>query len=331
MTLDWFTAPLTLEHLGFTGSTLDRADHLRHDVQALDRLRLSPRARVLAFSDLRARFSTSAAPPASAAASSAAGRLELLWLSPSQIPADAPWVFLGLTKSLAAGGSVDAVIDDEQQTACFAAAVSGDLDLPGEWTEVRAAAAAMPDARAAILAQARALLAWHDRHPHCSVCGALTRITKGGYQRTCTNPACKAEHFPRTDPVVIMLITDGDRCLLGRPPRLPAGIYTTLAGFLEPGETIEDAVAREIWEEAGVRVGRVRYIASQPWPFPSTLMIGCFAEATTTAIQMDATELEDVRWYTRDEVRAALAGRGSFSCPPPFAIAHSLITAWASL
>jgi NAD+ diphosphatase len=305
MTQDWFTAPLHLAHLGFTGSTLDRADNLRHDAAALDGLRAAPSARFLAFSDLRARVDLSAGE----------AHPDLLWLSAQEIPAGAPWVFLGL----------------QGEQACFAVKVGADDVERGDWMEVRPAAAAMPDGRAAMLAQARSLLAWHDRHPHCSVCGALTRVVKGGYQRLCTNEACKAEHFPRTDPVVIMLVTDGDRCLLGRPPRLPAGIYTTLAGFLEPGETIEDAVAREIWEEAGVRVGRVRYIASQPWPFPSTLMIGCFAEAKTHEIRMDATELEDVRWFTRDETRAALAGRGSFSCPPPFAIAHSLITAWTSL
>jgi NAD+ diphosphatase len=130
--------------------------------------------------------------------------------------------------------------------------------------------------------------------------------------------------------VVIMLVIDGDRCLLGRQPRFPAGFYSSLAGFIEPGESIEEAVAREVFEEAGIRTGRVRYIASQPWPFPSSLMIGCFAEATSTEIRIDATELEDAKWFTKAEVRAALAGSGPFKVAPPFAIAHNLLKTWAT-
>ncbi|MEO8131456.1 MAG: NAD(+) diphosphatase, partial [Bryobacteraceae bacterium] len=135
----------------------------------------------------------------------------------------------------------------------------------------------------------------------------------------------------RTDPVVIMLVIDGENCLLGRQSRFPAGFYSSLAGFVEPGESVEEAVAREVHEEAGVRVGRVRYVASQPWPFPSSLMIGCFAEAVSREIKIDANELEDAQWFTKADVVAALAGDGPFKCSPPFAIAHNLLQAWVAL
>jgi NAD+ diphosphatase len=179
------------------------------------------------------------------------------------------------------------------------------------------------------VAQARSLLNWHARHRFCSVCGQPTAMRIGGYRRDC--PACKSEHFPRTDPVVIMLAVDGDRCLLGRQARFQPQMYSCLAGFLEPGETIEDAVRRETAEEAGIRVGRVRYHSSQPWPFPSSLMIGCHAEAVSSTIVRDATELEDCRWFGREEVQAMLADRhaAGLKTPPPMAIAHRLIRTWS--
>jgi NAD+ diphosphatase len=154
-------------------------------------------------------------------------------------------------------------------------------------------------------------------------------MSMGGYRRDC--PACGAEHFPRTDPVVIMLAIDGERCLLGRQARFAAGMYSCLAGFVEPGETIEDAVRRETGEEAGIRIGRVGYHSSQPWPFPASLMIGCHAEAITTEVVPDEAELEDCRWFERDEVRTMLAGThpGGLKTPPPIAIAYRLIRAWA--
>ena len=169
----------------------------------------------------------------------------------------------------------------------------------------------------------------HHRHRFCSVWGQPSVMKIGAYRRDC--PACGAEHFPRTDPVVIMLAIDGDRCLLGRQARFQPGMYSCLAGFVEPGETIEDAVRRETAEEAGIRVGRVRYHASQPWPFPSSLMIGCHAEAISTDIVRDETELEDCRWFPRAEVRTMLAGThpDGLKTPPAMAIAHHLIRAWA--
>jgi NAD+ diphosphatase len=179
------------------------------------------------------------------------------------------------------------------------------------------------------LAQAQGLLNWHGRHRFCSNCGAPTRMARGGYRRDC--PSCSGEHFPRTDPVVIMLTVDGDNALLGRQPRFPAGFYSCLAGFLEPGETIEDAVRRETYEESHIRVGRVRYWASQPWPFPTSLMIGCHAEALDRDIERDAAELEDCRWFPRAEVLTMLARThpAGLATPPAMAIAHQLIAAWA--
>jgi NAD+ diphosphatase len=179
------------------------------------------------------------------------------------------------------------------------------------------------------LAQARSLCGWHARHGFCAVCGQPTVMRIGGYRRDC--PSCKAEHFPRTDPVVIMLAVDGDRALLGRQARFAPGMYSCLAGFVEPGETIEDAVRRETAEESGITVGRVRYFSSQPWPFPSSLMIGCHAEALTTDVTPDEAELEDCRWFDRAEVLAMLDGthRAGLKSPPPIAIAHRLIRAWA--
>ncbi len=179
-----------------------------------------------------------------------------------------------------------------------------------------------------LLGEAKSLLYWHARHRFCSVCGSPSTLGAAGWRRDCQ--ACKAMHFPRTDPVVIMLAVDGDRCLMGRQPRFGKGMYSALAGFLEPGETIESAVRREIKEEAGIEVGRVHYVASQPWPFPSTLMIGCFAEALTREIVIDRTELEDARWFSRDEVIAMLEGRHPEGFLPanPIAIAHHLMRAW---
>jgi NAD+ diphosphatase len=178
------------------------------------------------------------------------------------------------------------------------------------------------------LAQARSMLSWHERHGFCANCGAPTTIGAAGYRRDCA--ACGAQHFPRTDPVAIMLVSDGDRALLGRQARFRPGSYSCLAGFVEPGETLEAAVRRETFEEAGIRVGRVRFHASQPWPFVSSLMLGCHGEALSTEIAMDANELEDCRWFHRDEVRAMRDGThpDGLTCPPPLAIARHLIEAW---
>jgi NAD+ diphosphatase len=179
-----------------------------------------------------------------------------------------------------------------------------------------------------LLAMAKSLLDWHRRHRFCAQCGAKTTSAQAGFRRDCA--ACGAQHFPRTDPVAIMLVTCGERCLLGRQPRFAPGMYSCLAGFIEPGETLEDAVRREVFEEAGIRVGAVAYAQSQPWPFPSSLMIGCIAEALTDEIVIDRDELEDARWFHRDEIRLMLEGRhpDNLLAANPIAIAHHLVRRW---
>jgi NAD+ diphosphatase len=180
----------------------------------------------------------------------------------------------------------------------------------------------------AVLGQAKAILGWHARHGFCANCGHATRPAAAGWRRECD--VCKTPHFPRTDPVVIMLAVDGERCLLGRQSRWPKGMYSCLAGFVEPGETIEEAVRREIHEEAGIACGEIAYLASQPWPFPSSLMIGCFARATSRDIVVDGEELEDARWFGRDEVMAMFEKRhpDGLTPPAPMAIAHHILRIW---
>ncbi len=178
------------------------------------------------------------------------------------------------------------------------------------------------------LAEAKAVLAWHLRHRFCSKCGNPSTPEQAGWRRDC--PSCGTQHFPRTDPVVIMLAIHGERCLLGRQTRFAPGQWSCLAGFVEPGETIEDAVRREIREEAAIVCGRVGYFASQPWPFPMSLMIGCHAQALTTEVTVDYSELEDARWFDRDEVTSMLLRRhpGGLMLTHPFAIAHHIVRAW---
>lgn len=185
------------------------------------------------------------------------------------------------------------------------------------------------DRMAGILAQAKSVLYWHSRHRFCANCGHATRVEAAGWRRVCDS--CGAQHFPRTDPVVIMLATWEDTCLLGRQPRFPAGMYSALAGFVEAGETLENAVRRELWEEAGITTGDVKYLASQPWSFPCSLMIGCIAKADGRDLTIDLNELEDARWFSRDETISLLKNRhpDKLFCPPKIAIAHHLMAAWA--
>ena len=220
---------------------------------------------------------------------------------------------------LAAALGEEAPIDETRVTAMTLRALATNASLPAD--------------HLGALAQARALLNWHARHGFCAVCGTATTATLGGLRRDC--PHCGAEHFPRTDPVVIMLAVDAgtgsERALLGRSPRFNPGMYSCLAGFMEPGETVEDAVRRETLEESGIRIGRVRYHASQPWPFPSSLMIGCYAEALSSAIHRDETELDDCRWFSREDVHRMLAGNHpeGITVPISMAIASHLIRGWA--
>ena len=186
----------------------------------------------------------------------------------------------------------------------------------------------LDEADAPLFAAAMSLARWHQRHRFCANCGQLSEIIRGGWSRAC--PHCSAEHFPRVDPVVIMLVEQQGRLLLGRQPHYPPDRYSALAGFVEVGESIEAAVVREIAEEAGIEVREVRYVASQPWPFPSSLMIGCFARALSAELVIDTTELEDGRWFTREEVLSALAGddHATFQPPPQTAIARTLLHHW---
>lgn len=198
-----------------------------------------------------------------------------------------------------------------------------------EFVEPRALAASLPAHEAGILAQARSVLDWHATHRFCSQCGAPTSAIEGGARRACS--ACGARHYPVVSPSMIVLVTSGDRCLLARRPRGIPTRFTCLAGYVEPGESIEESVAREVAEESGVRVGTVRYHSSQPWPFPATLMIGCHAEAASEEITVDGVEIAEARWFHRDEVRAALAGGpdATFSVPDSITISRHLIATWA--
>jgi NAD+ diphosphatase len=191
---------------------------------------------------------------------------------------------------------------------------------------LRDAAATLPREDIGLAAHAAALLNWHRRHGFCSACGAPTDVAGGGILRRC--PACGTEHHPRTDPVVIMLVTDGDRVLLGRQAGWPSGRYSALAGFVEPGESLEEAVAREVSEETGVAVGPPRYVSSQPWPFPSSLMLGFTAPYRGGEPAARDGELEDARWFTREEIAAATRGEGPLGLPPRLAIARRLLEAW---
>ena len=226
------------------------------------------------------------------------------------------------------GATYFAIDLTKEESAAAAVESMGDY----RFEEARAAAEnLLSGAEAGIMAQGRAQVNWHSRHGFCSVCGQPTEVRRGGQKREC--PACKTEHFPRTDPVIIMLVHDGERCLLGQSRgRLQAmNRYSALAGFMDQGEAIEEAVAREVMEEAGIRVKNVRYHSSQPWPFPSSLMIGCHAEADSTSINMDNEEMTDVQWFDRSEVLRALEEDSEkLRLPGPIAIAHHLIKAWAN-
>ena len=287
-------APLPM---AFAGSPIDRADHIRVDPAALGNL-MNWRARVLNLDGLLPEFDDQ-------------GRL--LWHTIADVSEDTELVFLGM-------------MDDRAHFAPVPAEGSGGPAMPRAWQVMQM----LQPEDLAIYGGARSLVDWHARHRFCANCGAPTKLAKGGWQRNCDS--CGAQHFPRTDPVTIMLVEHEDRLLLGRQPRFPPRMYSALAGFVEPGETIEEAVAREIHEEAGVRVRDVRYVASQPWPFPSQLMIGCTSVADDPELTIDTTELDDARWFTRAELEEARAagehGTDLLYFPRPFAIAHHLITWW---
>jgi NAD+ diphosphatase len=288
--------------IAFAGSHIDRADHIRGDPEAIAAL-MTPRARLMRLDGLDPVLTPESL---------------LDWGTLADAASGAELVFLGL---------------DDEARGCFvevppANPSGGPHAGPASWN----AMTVLEPGELAAYGGARALVGWHARHRFCAVCGHSTVLAKGGWQRTCTS--CATEHFPRVDPVTIMTVEHEGKLLLGRQPRFPAGRYSALAGFVEPGETIEEAVARETFEEAGVRVRDVTYVASQPWPFPSSLMIGCHAFTDDGAITIDVTELEDARWFTRAEVIDALeaievgeVGR-AFGAPPKYAVAHVLLRWW---
>ena len=283
---------------GFTGGMLDRADRLRHDPEAFAAALRDWRARLLKLENFEPEID-------------GAGRL--VWTALADAPDGSEFLLLGL----------------DGDKPFFAALTPGMRPPEGRSMRLFGMIDQFAAGEAATYAAARSLLDWHTRHGFCANCGTATLVFRAGWARSCPN--CSAEHFPRVDPVVIMIAEHDGRALLGRQNAWPAGRYSALAGFLEPGESIEEAVAREIMEEAGVRVSDVRYIASQPWPFPSSLMIACVGMAEDDSITLDTNELEDAIWVSREAVRAVLAGEpGPFLPPPPYAIAHSLLTAWAN-
>ncbi len=294
----------------FAGNPLDRGDAERRDSEWLAAAARDPASRYLPFANLEVLVHGSA-------------ELRLGWQPASDLAAleiQAPPVLLGLDSGVA-HFAVD--VSELEKDA---------LKLGDDWRfeDCRGAAATLSAGDAGVVAQARSQLSWHKSHPFCSACGERTEAQRGGHVRRC--PSCSAEHFPRTDPVAIMLVSDGENCLLGQPkgPLVRTGMYSALAGFIDQGETIEEAVRREVKEEAGIRVGEVRYHSSQPWPFPSSLMIGCHAVAESREIAIDSGEMQDVRWCARESVLRALARENrDLKVPGPIAIAHHLIKAWA--
>jgi NAD+ diphosphatase len=304
----------------FAGSPLERVDFRRRDAAWIaERLadretRLLPVWRLSVPVREAAQDASTAAPPRAP---------ELVWIDRERRPEGGPEpILLGVH-----GGRAHFALDVSMLGDPVAELGLAEASYP----DLRGVASRLAGGEAAIAAQARHLVDWHARHRFCSVCGQPSRVGDAGHVRRCSSSECATEHFPRTDPVVIMLVTLGDRCLLGRQPKWPHPFFSALAGFVEPGETLEEAVRREVFEEAGVHVGTVRYHSSQPWPFPASLMMGCMAEASSEEIRVDAHELEDARWFTRDDARAALAGKNKeLALPPPLAIAHQLVRAWVA-
>jgi NAD+ diphosphatase len=301
----------------FAGSPLDRAAHLRKDPTALKSLMDHPDSCVVPLWQLKLLVTPG---PSTSLAWQPMDKL-------SGVSTSGVVIFLGLDGSVPRFATgIEGEIDPSQ---------TGPLKGSGTFEEVRGLASRLPANETSIAAQARTLIAWHDRHRFCAQCGMLTEHSDGGYRRDCTNQNCKARHFPRTDPVVIMMAVKDDMALLGRQSFWIPGMFSTLAGFMDPGETIEEAVRREVFEETGVRVGDVMYHSSQPWPFPSSLMIGCIGQATSKDLNIDTREVEDAAWFTRDQVRTgielALSGPpddGSFHLPFPASIAHQLAAWW---
>jgi len=300
--------------LVFTANPLNRASDLRSDSNWLSAKRQEPQARFLLLWKLQPLLT---GPP-----DGTDGTLCLLNLEESEAvgPKDANEVFLGLDGDAGFFARDISALEDQVSN----------LPLSTHFHDARSALELLNVPESGILGQAKALLDWHARHRFCSACGAETKSVDSGYRREC--PSCGASHFPRTDPAVIMLVIRGERCLLARNKRFAATHnHSALAGFVEPGESIEETVRREVFEEVGIRIGKVSYVASQPWPFPSSMMIGCFAEAETEEIQVDGVEIISARWFDKQLVLRMLAGDeiDGVRLPRPVAIAFHLIKSWA--
>jgi NAD+ diphosphatase len=300
----------------FGGNPLNRASEKRTDSEWIASRRRDPSSLIIPLWRLKPFLLGPERPDATT---------ELCRLRPeivgSLADSDAACIFLGLDGDRAVFALDISAADDPQNREPLAGL--------GYFTDARTAAQIVPSNDAAMIAQAKAVIDWHQRHGFCPRCGAPTRLVDAGYRRLCGQ--CNAEHFPRVDPVVIMLATHGDACLVGRGAQFPPEMFSALAGFIEPGETIEEAVQRELMEEASVRVSDVTYYATQPWPFPSSLMIGCFARAESRHVKADAKEVVEVRWLDRGVARELIAGKqvNGMRVPPPIAIAHHLIRTWA--
>jgi len=295
---------------GFVSHILDRAAHMRGDEDRLLALEGHPDARAyVVYRD------------SLVVKREAAGPRALLSLDEGrQLGANPGTVFLGLREGAPVFGMGISPAAVEQLLTRDDAAVS---ELRG-----MAMQGVVPPSQLSAIAMAKSLVNWHQRHGYCANCGTRTAMKEGGWKRDCPN--CKAEHFPRTDPVVIMLVTLGDKVLLGRQKHFLPGMYSCLAGFVEAAETVEDAVRREIFEESGIRCTDVNYFMTQPWPYPSSLMIGCTARALNEEIVVDRTELEDARWFDRAEATLMIRREhpGGLAGPHPFAIAHHLLGRW---
>jgi NAD+ diphosphatase len=294
----------------FAAGGLDRLSHRRPDAEWLDHLVASPDARVTLVWRSQSLVRLGDAP--------AAARLLFDAVPPRRDPEG------GVERTLVFLGS-------HREHSYFALDVS-DLDEPLaalepandlEFQDLRQLATIVEPEDGALLAYARAMMTWHQRHRFCGACGAPTQILQAGHLRRCTVVECGAEIFPRTDPAVIMLLIDGDWCLLGRQARWPRGVYSALAGFVEPGESLEDAVRREVMEEAGIEIEGCEYHSSQPWPFPSSIMLGFWANARRGEVAVDGLELEEARWLHRDQILA-----GEVRLPGKLSIARRLIDDW---
>jgi len=307
---------MSLSHLTniFAGNPLDRASYKRSDPAWIQQKLDDPDSLCVAIWNGKPLVET---------APDTADGMRIAYLSmPMALEvagSDQRVLFLGLWKTIAVFAvDLEGSVDPSE----------GPLKGLGAFEDLRAIALRLPLTDAGILATAKQVFEWRRRHGFCPNCGQPTLAVEGGWKRVCE--ACRTEHFPRTDPVVIMLPTFGDRCLLGRQSVWPKGMYSALAGFLEPGESIEEACARELMEEASLTAVAVRYHSTQPWPYPSSLMIGLFAEVADDQARADEAELEEVRWFTRPQVQAMLRGELSDARPPgAMAIAHQLIKAWA--